>query len=82
MEFGSNRRHLTAWFSILLLMGLAVKPVYGQGDWPSWGHDAGNQRHSPLTQINAENVSTLVPVWRYNMVKRGVASKRDPTNGR
>ena len=76
MEFGSNRRHLTAWFSILLLMGLAVKPVYGQGDWPSWGHDAGNQRHSPLTQINAENVSTLVPVWRYNMVKRGVASKR------
>ena len=57
-------------------MGLAVKPVYGQGDWPSWGHDAGNQRHSPLTQINAENVSTLVPVWRYNMVKRGVASKR------
>ena len=65
-------RHLTPWFSILLLMGLAVKPVYGQGDWPSWGHDAGNQRHSPLTQINAENVSTLVPVWRYNMVKRGV----------
>ena len=70
------RRHLTPWFSILLLMGLAVKPVYGQGDWPSWGHDAGNQRHSLLTQINAENVSTLVPVWRYNMVKRGVASKR------
>ena len=76
MEFVSNGRYLTAWITVVLLTSLAVKPVYGQGDWPSWGHDAGNQRHSPLTQINAENVSTLVPVWRYNMVKRGVPSKR------
>ena len=39
------------------------------------GRDAGNQRHSPLTQINTSNVSTLVPAWRYEMKKQGLPSR-------
>ena len=49
--------------------------VHAQDDWPAWGRDAGNQRHSPLTQINTSNVSMLVPAWRYEMTKAGVPSR-------
>ena len=49
--------------------------MHAQDDWPAWGRDAGNQRHSPLTQIDTGNVSTLVPAWRYEMTKPGVPSR-------
>ena len=49
--------------------------VHAQDDWPAWGRDGGNQRHSPLTQINTSNVSMLVPAWRYEMTKAGVPSR-------
>ena len=70
-----NDRRSVRWQCALLLVWLTVSPGYAQNDWSSWGHDGGNQRHSPLTQINAENVSTLVPAWRYEMTKVGVASR-------
>ena len=60
---------------LLLLASLAALPVHAQDDWPAWGGDPGNQRHSPLTQINTGNVSTLVPAWRYEMTKAGVPSR-------
>ena len=60
---------------LLLLASLAALPVPAQDDWPAWGGDPGNQRHSPLTQINTGNVSTLVPAWRYEMTKAGVPSR-------
>ena len=37
------------------------------GDWPTYGHDKGGQRHSPLTAITPDNVGTLVPAWTYHM---------------
>jgi quinoprotein glucose dehydrogenase len=37
------------------------------GDWPTYGHDKGSQRHSPLTQITPNNVATLAPAWVYHM---------------
>ena len=70
-----NNRRSVRWQCALLLVWLTVSTGYAQNDWSSWGHDGGNQRHSPLTQINAENVSTLVPAWRYEMTKVGVASR-------
>ena len=70
-----NDRRSVRWQCALLLVWLTVSPGYAQNDWSSWGHDGGNQRHSPLTQINAGNVSTLVPAWRYEMTKVGVASR-------
>jgi quinoprotein glucose dehydrogenase len=36
-------------------------------EWPTYGHDPGGQRFSPLTQINAANVSQLQVAWVYHM---------------
>jgi glucose dehydrogenase len=44
---------------------VAVTQTSAQNDWPSYGRDPGAQRYSPLTQINASNVSTLVQAWKY-----------------
>ncbi len=70
-------RHRAARHALwsLLLASLAVQPLHAQDDWPAWGRDAGNQRHSPLTQINPSNVSRLVPAWRYEMKEEGVPSR-------
>jgi quinoprotein glucose dehydrogenase len=69
--------HRTALSSLCLLVfaSLVAQPVHAQNDWPAWGRDGGNQRHSPLTQINADNVSGLVPAWRFEMTKAGVQSR-------
>jgi quinoprotein glucose dehydrogenase len=37
------------------------------GDWPTYGHDKGGQRHSPLVEITPANVAGLVPAWTYHM---------------
>jgi quinoprotein glucose dehydrogenase len=37
------------------------------GDWPTYGHDQGGQRHSPLTAITPANVAQLQPAWTYHM---------------
>lgn len=35
------------------------------GDWPTYGHDPGGQRFSPLTTINRSNVKALKLAWTY-----------------
>ena len=51
--------------SIVVLVALAVGIAIAQNDWPAYGRDPGAQRYSPLTQINASNVSQLIQVWKY-----------------
>jgi len=34
-------------------------------DWPTWGHDPGGQRFSPLATINRENVHSLKIAWTF-----------------
>jgi quinoprotein glucose dehydrogenase len=46
--------------------------LHAQADWPGYGRDKGAQRFSPLTQINTENVSKLVPAWTFSMQREGV----------
>ena len=60
---------------VLAVAAVPAMSVHAQDDWPAWGREASNQRHSPLTQINVENVSTLVPAWRYEMPRPGVPSR-------
>lgn len=54
-----------------ILANVALGALHAQNDWPSWGRDPGNQRFSPLKQINTINVSKLVPAWQYQMKKEG-----------
>lgn len=36
-------------------------------EWPTYGHDSGGMRYSPLTQINVSNVNSLAVAWTYHM---------------
>jgi glucose dehydrogenase len=49
-------------FSALFFLGTAA----AQSDWPTSGHDPGDQRFSPLTQINEKNVGKLVRAWTFH----------------
>ncbi len=51
---------------------MAIPLLYGQGDWPAYGHDPSSQRYSPLTQINTKNVSKLKLAWQYGIDAGGV----------
>lgn len=41
------------------------------GEWRSYGADAGNTRYSPLKQIDASNFSQLQVAWRFNTANLG-----------
>jgi quinoprotein glucose dehydrogenase len=51
----------------LIFSGLAV----AQTDWPTYGHDPGGQRFSPLTQITPANVGKLERAWTFHSGKPG-----------
>ena len=61
--------------SLVVSVCLAASSLPAQNDWPAWGRDAGNQRHSPLKQINPGNVSMLTQAWSYSMKKDGLPSR-------
>jgi quinoprotein glucose dehydrogenase len=52
-----------------LLAAALVLPTSGRAleEWPTYGHDYGDTRYSPLGQITPDNVSKLKPVWTYHM---------------
>lgn len=60
-----------------LLLGLLVVGVSAQAnaiqtgaaskEWPTYGHDPGGMRFSPLTQITPANVNQLEAAWVYHM---------------
>jgi quinoprotein glucose dehydrogenase len=49
-------------------------------EWPTFGHDSGGMRFSPLTQIDPSNVSNLTVAWVYHMKHSGdtAARRRGP----
>jgi quinoprotein glucose dehydrogenase len=67
-------RPLIAWlacvFAAAVSSSVARQP--GAGDtrsreWPTYGHDPGASRFSPLTQITPANVGRLEVAWAYHM---------------
>jgi quinoprotein glucose dehydrogenase len=52
--------------SLFILLCGILSCAYGQTDWPSYGHDPGVMRHSPLTQINTKNVARLKEAWVFH----------------
>jgi quinoprotein glucose dehydrogenase len=40
-------------------------------EWPTFGHDSGGMRFSPLMQINTSNVDKLTVAWTYHMKQSG-----------
>jgi glucose dehydrogenase len=59
----------------------AVTPAhYAESkEWPTYGHDSGGMRYSPLTQITPANVSNLTVAWTYHLKPASYAA---PAGGR
>ncbi|HUO62778.1 MAG TPA: pyrroloquinoline quinone-dependent dehydrogenase [Terriglobales bacterium] len=60
----------SVWLGVLLgtmLAGCAgnVGRAWGPGEWPAYARDPGGMRHSPLTQVNRDNVGQLELAWTY-----------------
>ncbi len=67
-----------------VLLALAALPaLFGQAkkdtgaDWPMFNRDLSGTRYSPLTQINAANVSKLTQAWTYKFNRPGKTIKGD-----
>src|SRR5580700_6790565 len=50
-----------------MFAGVSAVALNAQTDWPSYGHDPGGMRFSPLKQINTRNVTDLVRAWTYDI---------------
>lgn len=59
-----------SWPSISLVV-IFVLPLFGQTDWPVFGHDPGGLRYSPLKQINVQNVCRLQRAWTFHSGRPG-----------
>jgi quinoprotein glucose dehydrogenase len=44
-----------------------AQPAAASKEWPTYGHDSGGMRFSPLTQITPANVAQLKVAWVYHM---------------
>jgi len=56
----------------LCLLGLILSAALpAQNDWPTYGHDPGGQRYSPLTQITPANVGKLERIWTFHSGRPG-----------
>lgn len=53
--------------AVLAFVSVAAVQAFAQTDWPTYGHDPGGLRYSPLTQINPKNVARLKIAWVYHM---------------
>ena len=66
---------------VFLILTGAGAPAQSKGsqaaqaskEWPTYGHDPGGMRFSPLTQITPANVGQLKVAWVYHMRPPGFA---------
>ena len=72
------KSHLT--LALLLALPGVAQAQDSVGDWPTYGHDKGGQRHSPLEQITPANVAQLQPAWVYHMRPAEVAQPTPDAN--
>jgi glucose dehydrogenase len=56
---------------IVFSAAFALAVLRAQTDWPTYGHDPGAARYSPLKQINTENVARLQRAWTFHTGKPG-----------
>ena len=76
---------LLASGTLIILAGGSAIAQSNQGqttdtskEWPTYGHDPGGTRFSPLTEIKPANVDRLKVAWVYHMKPAGAA----PATGR
>ena len=70
-------RRSSAWLFVAVALDLAGIPGNAERqaaaqnaastEWPTYGHDAGGQRFSPVSQVTPDNVDRLSVAWVYRM---------------
>ena len=85
---GSVTRTIFAPAVVVVAFGVSPATVHAQpagdepahrslttedGEWPSYGGDAGHTRYSPLDQVDASNFSDLELAWRFRTGNLGPA---------
>jgi quinoprotein glucose dehydrogenase len=66
---------------IRVLLGVlftGAQALHAQSDWPTYGHDPGGMRYSPLKQLDPKNVSKLALAWTYD-TEAPVQSQAEPS---
>ncbi len=56
----------------VLVFGCALSAQVLSKEWPTYGHDSGAMRFSPLTEMTPANVGKLKQAWVYHMKPAGV----------
>ncbi len=54
-------------YSNLVAQSGSARGAAPSNEWPTYGHDPGGQRFSPLTQVTPANVDRLQVAWVYHM---------------
>src|SRR4051794_8190400 len=73
---------------LILAAGGAFAQSYGgqpldpSKEWPTYGHDSGGMRFSPLTEITPANVGNLKSAWVYHMRPAGFVATDGGRGGR
>jgi quinoprotein glucose dehydrogenase len=54
---------------VLMVIALSstADAATSQAEWPTYGHDPGGMRYSPLSAISPDNVTQLQVAWTYHM---------------
>jgi quinoprotein glucose dehydrogenase len=60
-------KRIVAAIVFLLFVCIAFAADTKSIEWPTYGHDAGGMRFSPLKQITPSNVARLQRAWVYHM---------------
>src|SRR5262245_25265325 len=69
---------LVGMMSIPALVAQDDGPPRAGADWPLIGGDLTNARHSPLSEITAQNVNTLGATWTSTDFDDGAQSRSTP----
>src|SRR5580698_6006923 len=82
---GEMKRYLAlaAALAALASLSFAQDKKAESKEWPTYGHDPGGMRYSPLTQITPANVSNLKVAWTFHLKPEGyVAPATEGRGGR
>jgi quinoprotein glucose dehydrogenase len=66
--------------AVLGVLASACSSSRVSSDWPTYHHDAGGSRFSPLKQITPANVATLQPAWTYHMRPQNSTPQAPPSD--
>ena len=69
-------------FVAIILVSSAGAAVLAQqgapnGEWPSFGGDRGNTKHSPLDQIDRHNFTDLEVAWSWETISEPIARENE-----